>query len=159
MNKPSKVAETSDNTQVLNQAKALLQILIDANNIPAREEATNGLIAFLNSGGNTHIYAFCVRSWDLGMSIFKSALEHDIEDIFGLPGDLHGAIFVIATLWYEEFKKRPWQASNGLFVAEQQLWQMGDRACDWWGLWLRKELEIRLGKDVQKIMDQQLKKR
>jgi hypothetical protein len=157
MKKSPVIAETSDGTQILREVHALLQNLSDAENIAARQKAKNGLTAFLKPGDPSHIYAFCLESWDLGMSTFRSALEHNIEDIFGFPGDLREAIYVVITIWCEEFQKHPKQASNGLFVAEKQMWQRGDRACDWWGLWLRKELEIRLDKDVQKIMDKELR--
>jgi hypothetical protein len=132
--------ESMNITQASEELRPLLEHLIKPESSEDWLMVDEALITFLESGSDERILAFCVESWKAGRAIFNAVEEIGINDVANFPGDMLSGICIISVFWQSEFKKHPKQAREGLLYAETQLWQKGDSVADWWGGWLRREL-------------------
>ena len=153
------VKRPTDITKASQEVRPLLDSLIKAEDRMQSYIALGSLTNFLESGENEKILAFCIESWQVGRAIFNAALDNGITEVANFPETMRLGISTIASVWSGEFKKHPKQSSEGLQWAETQLWKNGDKAAEFWILWLRSALKHSLGRDVQEIMSQYLQRR
>lgn len=153
------MSEPIDITGAVNEVRPLIENLMRAQDRMQTVMGLGTLTDFLSQGSREHTHAYCVESWQAGRAIFNAAMQNGITDVAAFPDIIRLKVSIIATLWTQEFKNHPKDASEGLLYAETQLWRKGDRVADWWVLWLRAALKHGLGKDVDEIMKQHLKRR